>query len=136
MELDLHVLDSMDDAAIDEILQSWAGFCACTEALLGGSGGAARFASFVRLLCAHGLASLVQDHFLHALEVGQFTYICLIYLPSPKFIYLRFPFLINDINRQEQIVSLPSAAAEVMIVYYMLDIFMGGVTMIFHSLFC
>nr|XP_029118458.1 anaphase-promoting complex subunit 2 isoform X2 [Elaeis guineensis] len=71
MSSDLGILDSLGDEAIGDILQSWSGFCACTQALLDGRGDLSVGPDLVPLvatLCRHGLASLVQDHFLHALE--------------------------------------------------------------------
>ncbi|CAL9173792.1 unnamed protein product [Musa hybrid cultivar] len=68
---DPEALDSLDDAAIGDVLQSWASFCDCTDALLCGRGDLSAGADLVPLvatLCGYGLCSLVQDHFLHSLE--------------------------------------------------------------------
>lgn len=75
MSSDLETLDSLGDEAIGDILRSWSGFCACTQALLDGRGDLSVGPDLVPLvatLCRHGLTSLVQDHFLHALEVAFF----------------------------------------------------------------
>ncbi|XP_058096381.1 anaphase-promoting complex subunit 2 [Magnolia sinica] len=67
----LAILDSLTDDSIDEILQSWNGYCTCAELLLKDKGDLSiesEFVSFVNVLCKHGLDSLVQDHFLQALE--------------------------------------------------------------------
>ncbi|RRT85853.1 hypothetical protein B296_00007420 [Ensete ventricosum] len=72
MMWDPEALDSLDDAAIGDVLQSWASFCDCTDALLCGRGDLSAGADLVPLvvaLCGYGLCSLVQDHFLHSLEV-------------------------------------------------------------------
>ncbi|WOL00414.1 hypothetical protein Cni_G09127 [Canna indica] len=68
---DPQALDSLDGAAIGEVLQSWAGFCDRTDALLRGRGdlsAGADLVPFISSLCRYGLDSLVQDHFLHSLE--------------------------------------------------------------------
>ncbi|URD76531.1 Anaphase promoting complex (APC) subunit 2 [Musa troglodytarum] len=68
---DPEALDSLDDAAIGDVLQSWASFCGCNDALLCGRGDLSAGADLVPLvaaLCGYGLCSLVQDHFLHSLE--------------------------------------------------------------------
>ncbi|KAK9277366.1 hypothetical protein L1049_006908 [Liquidambar formosana] len=65
------ILESLTDDSIQEILQSWNGFCVCTEALLSGTGDlsvGSEFVSHVHGLCKHGLDSLVRDHFLRSLE--------------------------------------------------------------------
>ncbi|RVW32041.1 Anaphase-promoting complex subunit 2 [Vitis vinifera] len=68
---DLGILDSVDDASITEIMESWDGFCRATEALLNGHGDlsvGSEFVSHVHSLCKRSLGSLVQDHFLRSLE--------------------------------------------------------------------
>lgn len=75
MENSLAILDSLGGSSIDEILQSWSGYCACTKVLIQGNSGTdllsneSNFVSFVHLLCKHGLDGLVKDHFLQMLEV-------------------------------------------------------------------
>lgn len=76
---DLGVLDSVDDASIIEIMESWDGFCRVTEALLNGHGdlsSRSEFVSYIHSLCKHSLESLVQDHFLRSLEVLLFYFLC------------------------------------------------------------
>nr|DAD21284.1 TPA_asm: hypothetical protein HUJ06_022747 [Nelumbo nucifera] len=66
----LGILDSIGDESIDEILQSWNGFCASTEVLLKDNGDlsiGSAFVSQVHILCKYGLDSLVQDYFLREL---------------------------------------------------------------------
>lgn len=68
---DLGILDSVDDASITEIMESWDGFCRATEALLNGHGDlsvGSEFVSHAHSLCKRSLDSLVQDHFLRSLE--------------------------------------------------------------------
>ncbi|XP_034696227.1 anaphase-promoting complex subunit 2 isoform X2 [Vitis riparia] len=68
---DLGILDSVDDASITEIMESWDGFCRATEALLNGHGDlsvGSEFVSHTHSLCKRSLDSLVQDHFLRSLE--------------------------------------------------------------------
>lgn len=75
---DLGILDSVDDASITEIMESWDGFCRATEALLNGHGDlsvGSEFVSHAHSLCKRSLDSLVQDHFLRSLEVLLF-YFC------------------------------------------------------------
>ncbi|KAF8399508.1 hypothetical protein HHK36_015375 [Tetracentron sinense] len=65
------ILDSIGDDSINEILEGWNGYCVCTELLLKDTGDlsvGSEFVSHVHVLCKHGLDSLVQDHFLRALE--------------------------------------------------------------------
>ncbi|XP_068654157.1 anaphase-promoting complex subunit 2 [Aristolochia californica] len=67
----LGILDSLGDHSVNEILDSWSGFCRCTDQLLKGQNilpVESDFVSFVRDLCRYGLDSLVQDHFLLSLE--------------------------------------------------------------------
>ncbi|XP_039133519.1 anaphase-promoting complex subunit 2 isoform X1 [Dioscorea cayenensis subsp. rotundata] len=71
MAFDLYALDSLGSDEIDEILNSWAGFCVCTDAIIRGNGdlsAGSKLAPLVASLCKHGLRSLVEDHFLQALE--------------------------------------------------------------------
>lgn len=68
----LGILDTLSDDSIQEIVGSYNGFCAATEALLNGAGDLSvdpKFVAHVHGLCNHGLRSLVRDHFLRALEV-------------------------------------------------------------------
>ena len=72
MATDLAILDALTDDSIQEIHESYTGFCATTEALLNGAGDLSvgpEFVAHVHVLCKHGLHSLVRDHFLKALEV-------------------------------------------------------------------
>ncbi|KAJ8433259.1 hypothetical protein Cgig2_023211 [Carnegiea gigantea] len=72
-DCNLGALESLSADSIEEILESWNGFCSSTEALLSGDGDVAigsDFGSQVRSLCSHGLLSLVQDHFFQSLEVN------------------------------------------------------------------
>ncbi|POO03500.1 Anaphase-promoting complex subunit [Trema orientale] len=67
----LGILDSLTDDAIQEIVDSYNGFCAATQVLLHGAGDlsvGSEFVAHVHGLCKHGLDSLVRDHFLRALE--------------------------------------------------------------------
>ncbi|XP_042978465.1 anaphase-promoting complex subunit 2 isoform X2 [Carya illinoinensis] len=67
----LGILDTLRDDSIQEIVESYSGFCATTEALLKGAGDLSvgpDFVAHVHSLCKHGLHSLVRDHFLRALE--------------------------------------------------------------------
>ncbi|XP_043725426.1 anaphase-promoting complex subunit 2 isoform X2 [Telopea speciosissima] len=67
----LQILDSLSDNSIDEILESWNGFCVSTEVLLKDSGElsvGSEFVSHVHVLCKQGLYSLLQDYFLRSLE--------------------------------------------------------------------
>ncbi|KAI3418323.1 uncharacterized protein J3R85_013803 [Psidium guajava] len=69
--VDLGILDALGDAAVDEILHGYAGFCSATDSLLSGSGDlstGADLVAHIHCLCKHGLLSLVRDHFLRALE--------------------------------------------------------------------
>lgn len=71
MATDLAILDALTDDSIQEIHESYTGFCATTEALLNGAGDLSvgpEFVAHVHVLCKHGLHSLVRDHFLKALE--------------------------------------------------------------------
>ncbi|XXG65538.1 hypothetical protein AAC387_Pa05g3213 [Persea americana] len=69
----LGILDSLSDDCIDEILQSWNGYCSCAEEILKGKGDLSiesEFVAVVIALCRHGLDGLVKDHFLQVLEVA------------------------------------------------------------------
>ncbi|XP_072960553.1 anaphase-promoting complex subunit 2 isoform X2 [Typha angustifolia] len=71
MQFSPGALDCLGDDAIVDILQSWSGFCALTDAILHGSGDLSvgpQLLPVVATLCSHGLVSLVQDHFLQSLE--------------------------------------------------------------------
>ncbi|KAL8138133.1 hypothetical protein V2J09_004134 [Rumex salicifolius] len=66
------ITDDLSGESIEEIAESWTGFCSTTESLLGGVGDlsiGSKFVSHVCSLCKQGLRSLVQDHFLRSLEV-------------------------------------------------------------------
>ncbi|KAF5449594.1 hypothetical protein F2P56_030023 [Juglans regia] len=70
----LGILDTLRDDSIQEIVESYSGFCATTEALLKGAGDLSvgpDFVAHVQSLCKHGLHSLVRDHFLRALEICE-----------------------------------------------------------------
>ncbi|KAG2707101.1 hypothetical protein I3843_05G120800 [Carya illinoinensis] len=72
----LGILDTLRDDSIQEVVESYSGFCATTEALLKGAGDLSAgpdFVAHVHSLCKHGLHSLVRDHFLRALEVYHFS---------------------------------------------------------------
>uniref|UniRef100_A0A5B7AKH4 Anaphase-promoting complex subunit 2 n=1 Tax=Davidia involucrata TaxID=16924 RepID=A0A5B7AKH4_DAVIN len=67
----LGILDSLSHDSIEEILESWNGFCFNTDALLKGNGDlsfGSEFVAHARTLCKHGLESLVQEQFLRSLE--------------------------------------------------------------------
>ncbi|KAM2330420.1 hypothetical protein ACFX1X_021251 [Malus domestica] len=67
----LAVLDKLSDDSINEILESYSGFCAATDTLLTGAGDLSagqQIVSHVHGLCKHGLESLLRDYFLGALE--------------------------------------------------------------------
>ncbi|GMN41892.1 hypothetical protein TIFTF001_011113 [Ficus carica] len=67
----LGLLDTLTDDSLQEIVASYDGFCAATDALLNGAGDlsvGSEFVSHVHGLCKYGLDSLVRDHFLRALE--------------------------------------------------------------------
>ena len=71
-DCDLGALDSLSADSIEDILDSWNGFCSSTEALLSGDADVAigsTFVSQVHSLCSHGLLTLVKDHFFQSLEV-------------------------------------------------------------------
>ncbi|XP_044494484.1 anaphase-promoting complex subunit 2 isoform X2 [Mangifera indica] len=67
----LGILERLSDNSIQEIINSYSGFCTTTESLLNGAGDLSvgpEFVSQVHSLCKHGLQSLVCDHFLLSLE--------------------------------------------------------------------
>ncbi|XP_061370906.1 anaphase-promoting complex subunit 2 [Gastrolobium bilobum] len=67
----LGILDALTQDSVNEIVDSYSGFCNATQSLLSGTGDlsfGAEFVSHVHGLCKHGLDSLVRDHFLRALE--------------------------------------------------------------------
>lgn len=69
---DLGVLDSLTEGSVDEIVGSWSAFCSVTEGLLVCNDNGelpAEFESQVHTLCKYGLQSLVEQHFLHSLQV-------------------------------------------------------------------
>lgn len=68
----LENLESLSADSIAEISENWDGFCSTSEALLEGSGDLSfsdEFVMRVKNLCKHGLASLVEQHFLRCIEV-------------------------------------------------------------------
>ncbi|XP_031492549.1 anaphase-promoting complex subunit 2 isoform X2 [Nymphaea colorata] len=67
----LGALDNLGSDAINEIAQSWEGFCACLDVLLSGCGGPSvesEFTAYVKVLSRHGFASLIQQYILQAVE--------------------------------------------------------------------
>ncbi|KAK9060125.1 hypothetical protein SSX86_020829 [Deinandra increscens subsp. villosa] len=69
----LGVLDSLSEASISEILQSWNSFCLITETIVKGDDtnlatSYSKFQSYVSSLCKYGLRSLVEEHFLLSLQ--------------------------------------------------------------------
>ncbi|KAI3733660.1 hypothetical protein L6452_13109 [Arctium lappa] len=69
----LGVLDSLSEASISEILESWNSFCLITETIVKGddadlSSSYSKFQSYVSSLCKYGLRSLVEEHFLISLQ--------------------------------------------------------------------
>lgn len=67
----LGILEKLNDESVQEIIESYNGFCATTNSLLNGAGDLSvgkEFVTHVRSLCKHGLQSLAQDHFLRSLE--------------------------------------------------------------------
>ncbi|KAM7269399.1 hypothetical protein ACFE04_024896 [Oxalis oulophora] len=64
----LGVLDTLADDSIEEIIDSYNGFCAATEALLSGRGDLSDLATHVHTLCNYQLSTLAVDHFLRSLE--------------------------------------------------------------------
>ncbi|GAV73635.1 Cullin domain-containing protein/APC2 domain-containing protein [Cephalotus follicularis] len=68
----VEILEALTAESIQQILESYNGFCSTTETLLNGARNLSvgpELVSHVRTLCTHGLHSLVIDHFLRALEV-------------------------------------------------------------------
>ncbi|KAH7866289.1 hypothetical protein Vadar_018310 [Vaccinium darrowii] len=68
---DLGILDSLNGDSVQEIVESWNGFCLATESLLNGKGdffSGSKLVSQARTLCNCGLESLVQEHFTGFLE--------------------------------------------------------------------
>lgn len=64
-------LMSLNDDTVQEIIQSYDGFCAAVKSLLDGSADVSvghDFVYHVHALCKHGLHSLVRDYFLRSLE--------------------------------------------------------------------
>ncbi|KAL9424203.1 hypothetical protein AB3S75_036143 [Citrus x aurantiifolia] len=71
MYCNLGILEKLDDESVQEIIESYNGFCATTNSLLNGGRDIAvgkEFVTHVRSLCKHGLQSLAHDHFLRSLE--------------------------------------------------------------------
>lgn len=71
----LGILDALSGDAVQEILESYAGFSAATESLLSGVGDlsvGSELARDVHRLCKRQLHSLVREHFLGSLEVSTF----------------------------------------------------------------
>lgn len=69
----LGILDSLSEASISEILESWNSFCMITETFVRGddadlSTSYSKFQSYVSSLCKYGLQSLVEEHFLLSLQ--------------------------------------------------------------------
>ncbi|KAL7587747.1 anaphase-promoting complex subunit 2 [Lactuca sativa] len=69
----LGVLDSLSEASISEILESWNSFCIITETIVKGddtdlSSYYSKFQSHVSSLCKYGLRDLVEEHFLLSLQ--------------------------------------------------------------------
>ncbi|KAK8508109.1 hypothetical protein V6N13_055562 [Hibiscus sabdariffa] len=67
----LGILMSLSDDSVQEILQSYDGFCAAAKSLLNGSGDFSvehDFVYHVHTLCKHGLHSLARDYFLRSIE--------------------------------------------------------------------
>ncbi|KAK4263480.1 hypothetical protein QN277_028879 [Acacia crassicarpa] len=65
------VLDSLSDDSLQEIAESYNGFCVATQTLVTGAGDLSvdsEFVAVVHGLMKHGLESLVRDHFLQVLE--------------------------------------------------------------------
>ncbi|XP_060958362.1 anaphase-promoting complex subunit 2-like isoform X1 [Cannabis sativa] len=67
----LGILGTLSHHQIQEIIDSYNGFCSATNVLLHGAGDlsiGSEFIVHVHGLCKHGLDSLVRDHFLRVLE--------------------------------------------------------------------
>lgn len=77
MYCNLGILEKLNDESVQEIIESYNGFCATTNSLLNGGRDIAvgkEFVTHVRSLCKHGLQSLAHDHFLRSLEVFNSTH--------------------------------------------------------------
>lgn len=64
---------TLNGDAVQEIVESWNGYCLATEALLNGNGDlsfGSKLVSQARTLCNYGLESLVEEHFAGFLEVS------------------------------------------------------------------
>ncbi|KAH9773990.1 Anaphase-promoting complex subunit 2 [Citrus sinensis] len=71
MYCNLGILEKLNDESVQEIIESYNGFCATTNSLLNGGRDIAvgkEFVTHVRSLCKHGLQSLAHGHFLRSLE--------------------------------------------------------------------
>ncbi|KAL5759472.1 hypothetical protein ACOSQ2_018310 [Xanthoceras sorbifolium] len=67
----LEILETLGEHSIQEIIESYNGFCAATQSLLDGAGNLSagpEFLSHVHSLCKHALQPLLRDHFLRSLE--------------------------------------------------------------------
>ncbi|CAL0312229.1 unnamed protein product [Lupinus luteus] len=67
----LGILDSLTQDSVNQIIESYNGFCNTTQSLLSGAGDlsvGADFVSHIHGLCKFGLESLVRDHFFYVLE--------------------------------------------------------------------
>ncbi|CAN6479061.1 unnamed protein product [Victoria cruziana] len=67
----LAAFDRLGNDAIDEIAQSWKGFCACLDVLLSGCGNPSlesEFTTYINVLSRHGFALLIQEYILQAVE--------------------------------------------------------------------
>ncbi|KAL4574242.1 hypothetical protein LXL04_021069 [Taraxacum kok-saghyz] len=69
----LGVLDSLSEASVSEILESWTSFCMITETIVKGgdtdlSSYYSKFQSDVSSLCKFGLRDLIEEHFLLFLQ--------------------------------------------------------------------
>lgn len=73
----LGILDTLSEASISEILESWNDFCLITGSTVNNgddddvniSSSYSKFESHVYSLCKYGLQSLVEQHFLLSLQV-------------------------------------------------------------------
>lgn len=100
----LGILETLSDEAVQEIVESYNGFCAAAETLLNGAGDfslGSEFVADVHSLCKHGLVSLVRDHFLRALEVRNFTafHFLIIFLEKADYSFFLFPFFYHFVNQ-------------------------------------
>lgn len=69
----LDIFNSVSEDSVLEILERWNCICVSTQLLLNGSGDlsiGSEFASHIHFLCRHGLELLIEDYFLHSLEVS------------------------------------------------------------------